>query len=377
MFVYFLHLVHNFIMSQRKYTLPRHTNLAKQSNRTGAFFIDLAIALALTLAFMYGVFGLAFSKKTTELSNYIETEKLNSGLYVKNSDGIAERPQEGHKEMVEYYFLHYLPNRDVKEGLEGCKLSETPIKLDDGSEVMPKDYFIPSWYNKNVLNISNDPDSEFDKGLFTYVKKADGTYDPDQIGIKKEKSTQEEVDKYYHDKYVDTFVYNFQAIPYYDDWNAKLNFYYTIEFVASSVIAIIITYIIIPYFIKEGRTVGKRVFGLGLASSEGYTFDNRRLFLRAIPAVLVDLAFLIPIWESLFLVILVVLTIFLVSFALAMASPYKKSLHDFVASSIVIDMKTSIIFDNEVQEEKYLLKEDNIEVEPSSDGEEPELKYEK
>ncbi len=63
-----------------------------------------------------------------------------------------------------------------------------------------------------------------------------------------------------------------------------------------------------------------------------------------------------------------------------MASPYKKSLHDYVASTIVIDVRTSIIFDNEVEEEQYLLKEDNLEeevVEPENTGEEPDLKYEK
>ena len=365
-------------MSQRKYTLPRHTNLAKQSSRIGAFFIDLAIAGAITLVFLYGVFNFIFKSQTDSLRANIYQEQLNSGLFVKNSDGIPERPSEGHKEMLEYYFLNYLPNKNVKEGLQGCKLSETPIKLDDGSEVMPKDYFVPSWYNKNVLNISNDPDSELDKGLFTYVK-VDGHYDVNQIGIKKESIDQKDVDSFLHDKYVDAFVNNFQAIPYYDDWNISLNFYYTVEFVCSFFIAVVVTYIIIPYFIKDGATPGKKVFKLGLASGDGYTFDRRKLFLRAIPALLVDLAFLIPIWSSLFLVIIVVLTVFLVSFALAMASPYKKSLHDYVASTIVIDAKTSIIFDNEVEEEQYLLKEDNLVdvVEPESTGEEPDLKYEK
>ena len=62
-----------------------------------------------------------------------------------------------------------------------------------------------------------------------------------------------------------------------------------------------------------------------------------------------------------------------------MASPKKASLHDFVARTIVIDDKTSIIFENEIEEEAYLLKEDNLEevVKEEGDGEEPEISYEK
>ena len=38
-------------MAQRKYALPRHTLLAKNGARTGAFLIDLGVAIAITMAF--------------------------------------------------------------------------------------------------------------------------------------------------------------------------------------------------------------------------------------------------------------------------------------------------------------------------------------
>ena len=60
-----------------------------------------------------------------------------------------------------------------------------------------------------------------------------------------------------------------------------------------------------------------------------------------------------------------------------MASPKKSSLHDFTAQTIVVDDKTSIIFDNEAEEEMYLLKEDNMPLSSPEEGEEPVLKYEK
>ena len=143
-----------------------------------------------------------------------------------------------------------------------------------------------------------------------------------------------------------------------------------------------IAYIVFPLVFKQGRTIGKKVFKLALASKDGYTFHNRQLAMRFMPLVVCLLAFLIPIWHDLVLVLMIPLIIFLVSFALAMASPKRCSLHDFTAGTIVVDDKTSIIFDNEMEEEAYLLKEDklsNSDVEnvPEDEGEEPELKYEK
>ena len=78
----------------------------------------------------------------------------------------------------------------------------------------------------------------------------------------------------------------------------------------------------------------------------------------------------------------ILLTIFLVSFAIAMASPKKTALHDLTARTIVVDLASSILFENEVEEEQYILKEDNliddvVDTRDDDEGEEPELRYEK
>ena len=46
-----------------------------------------------------------------------------------------------------------------------------------------------------------------------------------------------------------------------------------------------------------------------------------------------------------------------------MASPKRNSLHDYVAQSIVIDNTTSIIFDDSIEEETYIEREDKLEEE--------------
>ena len=55
-------------MAQKKYTLPRHTNIAQQGSRIGAFLIDLAIFVAITLGFFFGCFQFVFASKTKPLA---------------------------------------------------------------------------------------------------------------------------------------------------------------------------------------------------------------------------------------------------------------------------------------------------------------------
>ena len=136
----------------------------------------------------------------------------------------------------------------------------------------------------------------------------------------------------------------------------------------------LITYIVIPYFIKNGQTVGKKIFKLGLATYDGYKMNDYQLLLRFVPILVVDLSLLLPFWSTVFSALIIPIVTLLVSFALMMASPKRAALHDFAARTIVIDYESSTIFKNELEEEAYIAKEDGI---VPDDGEEPELRYEK
>ena len=61
----------------------------------------------------------------------------------------------------------------------------------------------------------------------------------------------------------------------------------------------------------------------------------------------------------------------LISFALMMASPKRCALHDFAARTIVIDLEGSTLFENELEEEVYIRKEDGLPpLEEEQDGNE-------
>lgn len=368
-------------MRQRKYTLPRHTNLARQGSRTGAFFIDLAVFGAFTLVFLFGCFQFIFNPVAKPYKTDLEKEQLNSHLRSKDEKGelqiiSQEASYEEFRDVISYYYMNYLTG-EVSEAGTGSPLADEKIKLDSGEEVSKKDFYTVEWFNKEVLNIKTDNPENESTTLFTYVKVGD-TYDKTQLGVPKESSLAEDVNIYMQNAYNTAYLGSFNNLSYIVSLTNKMTFIYSIELVLSALVSATITYVVFPLIFKKGRTIGKKVFKLALANSDGYSFENRQLAMRIMPLAVMILAFLIPIWNDLFLIILIPMIVFLVSFALAMASPKRASLHDFTARTIVIDDQTSIIFDNEFEEEKYTAKEDNLPPpEEENFGEEPEIRYEK
>ena len=372
-------------MRQRKYTLPRHTNLAKQSSRIGAFLIDLAVLAVITLVLLYGCLQFAFNPLIKPLESEINQEKLYTHLFHADESGEAQIIDRGssfdeYNNRIQYFYMNYLTGNVEVPGT-GSRLANEPIKNEEGVEVEKIKYYTIQWYNRNILGITADDPEADPKCLFTY-QVVDGKYNKDVHGVPKDplKVTADDIANYMATAYMSCYNDVFITQKYVADLQNNISFLYSVEFVISSIVAGIVTYIVFPLVFKQGRTLGKKVTKLALANNEGYEFDNKQLLMRLMPFVVVVLSFLIPIWNDLFLFILIPLTIFLVSFALAMASPKRTSLHDFTARTIVVDDKTSIIFKDEDEEEKYLLKEDNLTPELNDredSGEEPELRYEK
>ena len=351
-------------MRQRKYTLPRHTNLAQQSTRTGAFFVDLALTLALTFGFVFAIFMPIFRPKMNHYNNVIEEERINSGLFYEGQDGKATLLPDDENvppfiDAMEYYYFHYLPGEDLKEGLEPSKdVRNTTV----------------AWFNETILEIDESSPTSY----FRYQRNGE-EIDYTKVGVMKEDARNDLAYKFITAKYKETIIYDFNFISNVKEAGERVMVYSTISYVVSGLVAGAIIYVLIPFLFKNGQTVGKRIFKLGLANADGYAFSSSRLFMRFLPYLVVDLSFMILLQFNFYIVLTIVLVIFLVSFTLSMSSPKRMSLHDFTAQTIVVDLKTSTIFKTPQEEEAYILKEDNLldeqQIEPA--GEEPDLKYEK
>lgn len=373
----------------KKYTLPRHTNLASQGLRITAAIVDFAIAFALALVFYFAGFNLILKNTTQGLSDQLNNYQLESHLKIKNEDGtigiIPNKDPADFEKALQGFYLRYLTGNGL-DGETVAPNANEPINI-DGKEVLPKDYYTVEFYNTKVLGISQDnPDGEQSTSYWTYEKDDQGNFLKNKLAIRR--SQRYNPDTGQNVKLTDTdFLVAYQPIyvasyallisqNFYKNTANNYYFYYTMGIVFAALLSAIVCYIVMPIILKNGSTIGKKIFKLGLATYDGYKFSNYQLLLRLVPFAIMDLAMLIPVWSSILLVVSVFLVVLLTSFALMMASPKKAALHDFAARTIVVDLKSSIIFLNEIEEENYINKEDGI-VKEEYYGEEPELRYEK
>ena len=167
-----------------------------------------------------------------------------------------------------------------------------------------------------------------------------------------------EVNKMLADKYVSTFN-EFLDFDFMTKITNKVSLIFTVEFVLAGLISGAIFYIVVPLATENGQTLGKKMFGLALANKDGYKIENWQIPMRFIPFALVSLVAFVPFFDML-VILLVDLTIFLSSFAFAMASPKRMSLHDYIGGTIVVNSNDSMIFKDVHEEEEYIFKEDGI-----------------
>ena len=376
-------------MANGKYVLPRHTNLAPQGIRIAAAIVDFAIMLALTLGFYFACFNLVLSSSTKNLSDQLSNYTVESHLKIRNEDGstsiLPNKDPIEYEDALQGFYLRYLTGKPL-EGEASAPNADKPLNV-DGKEILPVDYYTIEYYNTKVLGITQEnPDGAQSTSYWTYQKDEEGNFLKDRLAIRR--SVRYNPDTGQQVELTDTdFLVAYQPLyviaynhlisqDFYANTANTLYFYYSLSVIASIILSGIICYIIIPLFLKNGQTLAKKIFKLGLATYDGYKMSNYQLLLRIVPFVLINAAMIIPVWSSIILVIMVYIVILLVSFALMMASPKKAALHDFAARTIVVDLNSSIIFLNELEEEAYIAKEDNLPQEENY-GEEPELRYEK
>ena len=354
-------------MVERKYTLPRHTNLAPQNRRVGAFLVDVLLTILLTFGFMFLVFEPAFRNKTETLTNELNDERYKTHLFFKDENGElashgASSSFEEYSEALYHFYTVYIPELSAD--------SSDLVKTATGESVTKKELYTYQWVSENVFKV-NEEGSHFE------YQKVDDKVDKTLAVKPKENSNAVEVNIFLQHASDEAINNCFNMLPTIKKMITNEQFYYQLVFICSVTPALAIVYIVMPLIFKEGVTLGKKAFCLSLATIDGYKFKTHQLFLRFIPCLVLIGALFIPIWNNLLVVLIVFLTIFLSSFAISMASPKKVALHDLCAQTIVVDAKSSILFENEFEEEDFIAKEDNIPLDEIARGEEPEISYEK
>lgn len=166
--------------------------------------------------------------------------------------------------------------------------------------------------------------------------------------------TQQEIDLYneaYQDFSKDAdAVYNFNMIVRLTLTIASISIllgYMALEFV-------------VPLIFKEGRTLGKKIFGIGLVRTHGVRINPVVLFIRtflgkfAIETMIPVLIILMIFWGTIGIVgPLVIVGILLLQLILLATSRTNSVIHDRLSDTVVVDMESQMIFDTEADLIEY------------------------
>lgn len=116
-------------------------------------------------------------------------------------------------------------------------------------------------------------------------------------------------------------------------------------------LGILIVEFLIPLFLKNGQTLGKKVFGLGLVRTDGVQITKMQLFIRAllgkftIESMIPVYIFLMIFFNTANSISLAILAALLLSQAICLLmSPTNSAIHDLLAGTVVVDLSTQMVF---------------------------------
>lgn len=119
----------------------------------------------------------------------------------------------------------------------------------------------------------------------------------------------------------------------------------------SLLLAVLVTEFIIPLFLKNGQTVGKKVFGIGVIRTDGVQVSKLQLFTRAILGKFtIELMIPVYIFIMIFLNTAGIISLaVLAGIALAQiiciaATKTNSPIHDLMAGTVAVDLASQMVF---------------------------------
>ena len=135
--------------------------------------------------------------------------------------------------------------------------------------------------------------------------------------------------------------------------------------------SILVTEFIIPLIFKNGQTLGKKIFSLGVMRNDGIKISPMLLFVRAIlgkytvETMVPMLMIFMLIFSPSIIPIAVVLILALIQIILLIVTRTNSLIHDTLSSTVVIDFASQMIFDSVEAKREYQLRIHKEEAEKS------------
>lgn len=132
-------------------------------------------------------------------------------------------------------------------------------------------------------------------------------------------------------------------------------------------ISMLFTYILleflVPLFLKNGQTIGKKIFSIAVMRNDSVKISPMVLFIRAILGKY-TIGTMVPIVMLLMLLfgaspitsIFVILLILILQVVLLITSRKRALIHDYLASTVVVDFQSQMIFESAEAKREYQLQ---------------------
>lgn len=129
----------------------------------------------------------------------------------------------------------------------------------------------------------------------------------------------------------------------------------------SILIGVLLMEFVIPLLLKNGQTLGKKIFGVALMRTDGVKISNVQLFIRTVLGkftieIMIPVYILLMIFfNTIGLIAVVVLGAILVGELLSMVLTRTNSLlHDTIAGTVAVDMASQRIFESPEEQLAYI-----------------------
>ena len=122
----------------------------------------------------------------------------------------------------------------------------------------------------------------------------------------------------------------------------------------SALIGVMVTQFVVPLLLKNGQTVGKKAFGIGVMRVDGVKINNLQLFVRALLGKY-TVGTMVPVYLMLKIFVFytgtivdlgVLAGIFLLQLICVCVTQTNSPVHDLMAGTVVVDLGSQRIFEN-------------------------------
>ena len=283
-----------------------NANLLK---RTGAAVFDLFLWIVGSLLLLSYVFGPLYDLEygTSQLSEQFITYQEASYLYTNNeeTDQLVNLDLEDVPEAIYNYYSIFKDGKVFETG-------EAPFE------------FTIAWYNTSILKV------EETTTLFELVGG-----DVNVVALLKDNVEDIDRDEFYTDAYRNALI-DFNTYPPFNALVALINRYFLEIIGYAALLSFILFYVAIPLAVKQGQTLGKMATSLMVVNDKGYVMTWWQLPIRSV-----------VLGVTLFTAIYTIFGSILLSYTLMVFTKFFRSGNDFVASTRIVDKKSSVIFKDE------------------------------